>query len=206
MTNDDAKKDERRRKDADRKRAKFLADPEKVRERQRAWRKANRERLLANRRELYAADPSRQIEASRRYRAENAEKLAEKRRTDEHRKRAREAAARRRSSPAVAINASIRSRIHKDLAARGLAKSSRTQRLLGYSTNDLMDHLEKQFTQGMTWSNFGEWHIDHIIPLSKFNITSADSDEFRAAWSLGNLRPLWAKDNNRKYNKTTHLL
>ena len=69
-----------------------------------------------------------------------------------------------------------------------------------------MTHLERQFLPGMTWGNRGEWHIDHIVPLASFTFTSPDDPEFRAAWALTNLRPLWAKDNIRKSAKRTHLI
>lgn len=76
----------------------------------------------------------------------------------------------------------------------------------GYTVEQLRSHLERQFKRGMNWARFasGEIHIDHIIPLSAFDLK--DSAEFRAAWALSNLRPLWARDNQRKAAKRTHLL
>lgn len=80
------------------------------------------------------------------------------------------------------------------------------QDLVPYTLDDLMAHLERQFLPGMTWDNRGDWHIDHVVPLASFNFTSPDDPEFRAAWALTNLRPLWAKDNIRKSAKRTHLI
>lgn len=76
----------------------------------------------------------------------------------------------------------------------------------GYTVEQLRRHLERQFKRGMNWSRFasGDIHIDHIVPLASFDLK--DSAEFRAAWSLSNLRPLWAKDNRHKAAKRTHLL
>jgi len=56
---------------------------------------------------------------------------------------------------------------------------------------------------GMTWEKYlkGEIHIDHIIPISLFNIISIKSKGFKKCWSLENLQPLWAKDNLKKKNK-----
>lgn len=51
----------------------------------------------------------------------------------------------------------------------------------------------------MTWENFGEWHIDHIVPLSKFNLT--DYEQLKIACHFSNLQPLWAKDNLSKGNR-----
>lgn len=61
-----------------------------------------------------------------------------------------------------------------------------------------MKHLEKQFTQGMTWENYGEWHVDHKKPMALFEFTSTDDEEFKECWKLDNLQPLWEKDNLSK--------
>jgi hypothetical protein len=58
----------------------------------------------------------------------------------------------------------------------------------------------------MSWDNIGDWHIDHIVPLASFTFSSADDPEFRAAWALTNLRPLWAADNMRKHARREFLL
>ena len=83
-----------------------------------------------------------------------------------------------------------------------------TEKILGYSRLDLMAHIEKQFTKGMNWEKLmlGEIHIDHIIPVSAFAVTSVESDGFSACWALSNLRPLWAAENLSKSDKRTHLI
>lgn len=78
---------------------------------------------------------------------------------------------------------------------------SKWQSLTGYTIDELMIHIEKQFTSGMTWSNYGEWHIDHIIPRSLFNYTRPAHKGFKECWALSNLQPLWAGDNIIKGNK-----
>jgi endogenous inhibitor of DNA gyrase (YacG/DUF329 family) len=70
--------------------------------------------------------------------------------------------------------------------------------LVGYTKFDLMKHLEKQFTKGMNWNNYGKWHIDHIKPVTAFKFSSYHDKEFKECWSLNNLQPLWASDNIRK--------
>lgn len=77
---------------------------------------------------------------------------------------------------------------------------------LGYTTDELKAHLERQFLKGMTWENMGEWEIDHIIPVSHFKFTSTDDPDFWLCWSLSNLRPLWRSDNRKKSNIRTHLI
>lgn len=89
---------------------------------------------------------------------------------------------------------------------RGLRKGSKAGRstfsLLGYSSQDLMDHLERLFQPGMTWDNYGEvWEIDHKIPRSAFNYEAPEDIDFSRCWSLGNLQPLWKSENRSKRDK-----
>lgn len=72
---------------------------------------------------------------------------------------------------------------------------------LPYTIDELIRHLEKQFKKGMTWSNHGKWHIDHIRPDCKFNYKSVDDEKFKKCWALENLQPLWAEDNLKKGGK-----
>jgi hypothetical protein len=85
----------------------------------------------------------------------------------------------------------------------GAKKSARMIDLLGYDLSDLRSHLESKFRDGMTWERFmsGEIHIDHIRPVSSFNISSDRCEEFKECWSLSNLQPLWAIDNLKKGSK-----
>ena len=75
------------------------------------------------------------------------------------------------------------------------------EELVDYTLNDLKLHLEGLFTDGMSWGNYGRWHIDHIRPVSSFNIKSFNCEDFKLCWSLENLQPLWAIDNFNKSNK-----
>lgn len=107
--------------------------------------------------------------------------------------------------------------LHKSLNLRignliraGIASGSKRKRrwesLVGYTLADLMKHLERQFLPGMSWENRSEWHIDHILPLASFSFQTPDDPEFKAAWALTNLRPLWALDNIKKNATRTHLI
>lgn len=70
--------------------------------------------------------------------------------------------------------------------------------IVGYTIDQLMKHLEKQFTQGMTWENYGDWHVDHKIPQAAFNFQTSEDIDFKRCWALKNLRPMWAKENISK--------
>jgi hypothetical protein len=69
---------------------------------------------------------------------------------------------------------------------------------LGCSLLELKQYLESKFQPGMTWENHGEWHIDHIKLLSKFNLS--EKEQLKQACHYTNLQPLWAKENLEKAN------
>lgn len=60
--------------------------------------------------------------------------------------------------------------------------------MLGYSSDEMRSHIESKWTPGMSWANYGEWHIDHIRPLSSFPV----GEETQVINALSNLQPLWA--------------
>lgn len=74
-----------------------------------------------------------------------------------------------------------------------------------YTVPELIIHLNSLLTRGMTWDNYGRWHIDHIKPLCKFEFINLDGSEniveIKKAMSLSNLQPLWAIDNIKKSGK-----
>jgi hypothetical protein len=75
-------------------------------------------------------------------------------------------------------------------------KTGKTMELVGCSKDDLLVHLESKFTEGMTWENYGKWHIDHIRPCASFNLE--DREEQKRCFHWTNLQPLWAQYNIRK--------
>lgn len=87
--------------------------------------------------------------------------------------------------------------VHSSLRSRGASKSDRWEALVGYTLADLEKHLRKTMPKGYTWADFmaGRLHVDHKIPLSAFNYTSADDLDFRRAWALSNLQLLPELDN-----------
>jgi hypothetical protein len=104
------------------------------------------------------------------------------------------------------------------LLRNGLFKQGyKTFDLLGYTPTQLINHLEGLFEPWMTWDNWGvynpnswnnedsstwTWQIDHIKPISDFSITDFQDPMLRVCWALDNLRPLSAKENILKSNKT----
>lgn len=104
------------------------------------------------------------------------------------------------------LNKRMRTLVWISLKSRGVEKDRSWLDLVGSTLEEFYKHVERQFSHGMSWDNMGEWHIDHIVPLSEFRYSSVDDEDFKRAWSLSNLRPLWAADNIRKGGARTHLL
>ena len=73
-------------------------------------------------------------------------------------------------------------------------KGKSYEEILGETFDNVRLHIERQFKEGMSWSNFGEWHIDHIIPLASGN----NKDEWSKLNHYKNLQPLWAIENLQK--------
>lgn len=107
---------------------------------------------------------------------------------------------RRKKYESININhkISVRLRTRVCNAIKNNYKSGSAVRDLGCSIEELKIYLESKFLPGMSWDNYGlkGWHIDHIKPLSSFNLSNRE--EFLKACHYTNLQPLWAKDNLRK--------
>lgn len=85
------------------------------------------------------------------------------------------------------------------LNTKGLVKDRKCFDIVGYSLEELKEHLEGQFDENMNWENHGVyWHIDHILPKVSFNFNDYNDEDFKKCWSLENLRPLEKIENLRK--------
>ena len=91
----------------------------------------------------------------------------------------------------------MRGRLNHFLTKNNLTKTNKTFEIVGCTPEFLKEHLEKQFVDGMTWENRGEWHIDHKIPLS----SAKTEEELYKLCHYTNLQPLWAEENLKKGNK-----
>lgn len=78
--------------------------------------------------------------------------------------------------------------------------------IIGCVLDEFREYIESRFPEGMTWDNYGEWHIDHVVPLSHFKIVDENNmciniEEAKKANHYTNLQPLWAEDNLKKSNR-----
>lgn len=101
------------------------------------------------------------------------------------------------TKPEARITENLRRRTRAVL--QGINKSAATLELIGCSPIQLKERLESLFTSGMSWENYGEWHIDHIRPCDSFDLT-LESEQL-LCFNYNNLQPLWAKDNLKKGSK-----
>lgn len=90
----------------------------------------------------------------------------------------------------------LRERIRRALNSRKLQKSNQTQTLLGASVSDVLQYIESKFKAGMSWENKHLWHIDHVIAVSRFDLTKVE--EQLKAFHYTNLQPLWSEENLEK--------
>lgn len=86
------------------------------------------------------------------------------------------------------------------LALKGKKAGRVWESLVGYTVEDLIQYLENQFDNKMTWENYGYWEIDHIKPKSLFKYKTVEDIEFKKCWALANLQPLEATANRKKFN------
>ena len=80
-------------------------------------------------------------------------------------------------------------------------ESSINDMLIKYpiTIEELKNHLKSQFDNKMNWQNYGSWHVDHIIPVTAFNLS--DPEQQKECFHFTNLQPLWGTENLRKSNK-----
>ena len=173
-------------------------NPERVRElsqqhykRSRSWIDANRETINASSRRYYERHKERLADRQREWRKEKR---------DSYRAIAnRYKAKRNREDSYFRLSNRLRERLRSVLNRAGVAKSSKTIEMTGCTWDQLRQHFEDQFQDGMSWDNMGEWHIDHIRPCASFDLT--DPVQQRQCFHYTNLQPLWASQNIRKQAK-----
>lgn len=95
------------------------------------------------------------------------------------------------------LRENLRTRVY--IAIKNNHKAGSAVRDLGCSIEEFKEYIENKFQLGMSWNNWGEWHLDHIIPLSSFNLSNRE--QFLKACHYTNYQPLWAIDNLKKSNK-----
>lgn len=169
-----------------------IENKEKVQERTKNWKLNNKEKLKESKKQYYLKNESYRIKARQRNRnweLNNKEKVKDRRKIYYKN--------RRKLDLLFKLSTNLRSLIGYSFRRNGYSKNSKTYQILGCSFEDFKIHLEKQFTEGMNWENQGEWHLDHIYPVSR----ATDEEHLIKLNHYTNFQPLWAEDNLKKYNK-----
>ena len=161
-------------------------NPEKSKQSSANWYAENTEKAKENNAKWRAKNPEKSKESNANWRAENPEHYASYI-NDYHKQR-------KAKDPLYRLHCNMRSmgnRVVKQLALG--KKPACTEKWQGCTAEELKAYLESLFTEGMTWENYGEWHVDHIRPVSSFA-----PEEWEQINHYTNLQPLWAEDNLSK--------
>ena len=181
--------------------------------RSKIYRQKNKEKIIAIKNIYYEANKEKIKIGQKIYRQKNRAKILPKKiayaNANKHIRRAWLDANRHKINEynKNRLQTNIQHKIAKQLrirlwdALRGNVKVGSAVKHLGCSIEEFKKYLESKFQEGMTWDNWTNdgWHIDHIKPLSSFDLT--DRDQFLQACHYTNLQPLWAKDNFSKGDK-----
>lgn len=161
----------------------YLKNKEKLKQRNKERRENNKEYHIQYEKERYAKNPEFYKQKWLKYCRENRKKINAKRKY------------RYENEVDYKLRCILRSRFRQALSKKDKLSSID---FVGCSVSELKQHIEKQFKKGMNWNNWSQtgWHIDHIIPLFKFDLS--EKTQVEKAFHYTNLQPLWAKENQSK--------
>ena len=157
------------------------------------WREKNKESVKEYVKSWYEQNKEHRKQYLKEYREKNIDKLRKTKRDYERNRKA--------TDPLYKLISNFRTAIYQVLKESNVDKNKHYFDILQYTPEELITHLESQFKDTMSWDNYGEWHVDHKLPITHFNILEMGDNEFMKCWSLGNLQPMWGIENIRKSNK-----
>ena len=139
-------------------------------------------------------------EYNKKYRLKNIDKKRERDRKYARTTRKQKRKLRRQTDHKFRLDSNTATLIWYSL--RGKKAGQKWEKLVGYTIDNLIRHLEDKFDDKMTWDNYGSyWWVDHIKPRSLFKYKTAEDPEFKKCWSLENLQPLEKIANIKKGNR-----
>jgi len=185
----------------------YKNNKEKIKEHSKLYRKNHKAKLKEYYKEYGKKNADKIKKTKREYRKNNKDKrnihMREyyKNNNDKMREYHREYQRKRHKDPTIRLNHNITRAINKSL--KGNKNGHHWEDLVGYTLEQLKKHLGKQFAEGMSWDNHSKdgWVIDHKIPISVFNFTKPEHEDFKRCWALANLQPMWAEKNFKKHAK-----
>ncbi|MCK9417168.1 hypothetical protein M0Q97_10980 [Candidatus Dojkabacteria bacterium] len=161
---------------------------EKIKERRKKYREINQEKIKEREKKFYIKNKENRINYQYKYKEEYPDKIKEWQSNYRKKNKSKIYLSKLEYNKKNPHIIAWRNILKNTLKRIGKIKEDRTNKMLGYSALELKEYIEKLFTPEMTWDNYGEWHIDHIKPVSSFNKDTNVS----IVCSLDNLQPLWA--------------
>jgi len=161
-----------------------------------------KEKFRESSRKSYLKNIDKQKEKNKKYRIENKEKIDKLKKdwSNKNKEKVKKInyksqEKKRKTDGFYRMKKNLRSRIRKFLINE--TNSKRTKEIVGLDKMDLKLYIQNKFLDGMSWENYGRWHLDHIKPLS----SAKNNEEVIKLNHYTNLQPLWAEDNIKKGNK-----
>lgn len=148
----------------------------------------NKKTIIARTSAYRKRRPDVQKRSKQKWQERNKEKHLEYRR-DWHRRRYT-------ASLEYRLNFIIRGALRRTMDAAKRNKARLSQSVIHYTPAQLRERVEMNFKPGMNWSNYGEWHVDHRVPVARLIRRGVTSPAVINC--LANLAPLWAEENMRK--------
>ena len=171
----------------------YQKNKEEVCKKTKEYRENNRELVVKRKKAYYQKNKEKVLK-----------KCAEYRDTDRTRAMVNEREKRKRNeNPAYKLHTNVSRLVRLGLSKTGKKANGKIWKKLPYNSEQLKQHLEKQFDENMTWENYGSyWHVDHIYPRSLLPYSTLEHPNFIKCWDINNLQPLPAIENIQKSNKT----
>lgn len=191
---------------------------DKIKQKRKEYLSNNKEKIKEQRKQYYQKHKQQSIEYASLYREKNRDVINKKRRAyySLHKEKCKSYSSTYKKKNKEKVNAYnssyIKSRKKKDslfkltISIRSLIsvyvnkhyrKNKKTEDILGCSMEEFYNYIESKFQEGMSWNNYGEWHLDHIKPIS----LAKTEEEVYELNRYTNFQPLWAVDNIKKSNK-----
>jgi len=166
---------------------KYKENSETVKDRVSEYRKINKEKISENKKKHYIINREKILKQKKVY-TQKTKKIRNKKRYDLY-----------YSNTLFKLLNNLRTRMRLFIKSKNIKKNNKTIDILGGNPETIKKHLEDQFSEEMSWDNYGfyGWHIDHIIPLSS---AKNENDVYKLC-HYTNLQPLWGVDNLKKGNK-----
>ena len=181
-----------------------LEKPEEIKKWMTEYRLKNKVKLKKKRHQNYVDNKEKSNNQSNEWIKNNKERFLEWRRayekTPEVRAKINARYNKRVKEDAIfRIRRNLKVRIYEYIKDGKGRKYGTMKELLGCDWKFFKLYIENKFQPGMNWNNYGKWHIDHVVAISKFNL-ALKSEQFKSCHHT-NLQPLWAIDNMKKGDK-----